>query len=261
MKRLLQDIRHLANVSVQRQRYTPVGAHGWTTTSHHLLLARTLPWFIQLLFFFAAFGLFTFRYQTVATDQACTSRLSSYSPVIDAGVIRYTSYNIAGDFEEPSIYRGRPTNETEAAWEALYMTPGINIPQEKLPLLNKSSAVNWLRTPKDKGDGYVGYLEVFHQLHCLNMVRLKIYQKEYEEEFGYPPSQFEPEKAAVTATHIDHCLESLRLSMMCTADVTPVMIVVDDTAPLGRWVDFTTMHKCRNFWDIRAWVDQNKVKD
>lgn len=141
------------------------------------------------------------------------------------------------------------------------MTPGINIPQEKLPLLNKSSAVNWLRTPKDKGDGYVGYLEVFHQLHCLNMVRLKIYQKEYEEEFGYPPSQFEPEKAAVTATHIDHCLESLRLSMMCTADVTPVMIVVDDTAPLGRWVDFTTMHKCRNFWDIRAWVDQNKVKD
>ncbi|GMG36555.1 unnamed protein product [Aspergillus oryzae var. brunneus] len=70
------------------------------------------------------------------------------------------------------------------------------------------------------------------------MVRLKIYEKAYEEEFGYPASQFESQ-----------------------ADVTPVMIVADDTAPLGRYVDFNTMHKCRNFWDIRAWVDQNKVID
>lgn len=60
---------------------------------------------------------------------------------------------------------------------------------------------------------------------------------------------------------VDHCLETLRLNVMCTADVTPVMIVADDTAPLGRYVDFNTMHKCRNFWDIRAWVDQNKVMD
>ncbi|KNG86942.1 hypothetical protein ANOM_004193 [Aspergillus nomiae NRRL 13137] len=183
------------------------------------------------------------------------------APIIEAGIIRYTSYNIAGDFEQPSVYRGRPTNTTEAEWKKLFIAPGINIPETKLPLLNKSSTVNWLRTPEDKGDGYIGYLEVFHQLHCLHMVRLKIYQKEYEEEFGYPAAQFEPEHANITATHIDHCLETLRLNMMCTADVTPVMIVADDTAPLGRYVDFNTMHKCRNFWDIRAWVDQNKVMD
>ncbi|KAE8404364.1 hypothetical protein BDV37DRAFT_282913 [Aspergillus pseudonomiae] len=260
MRRLLQDIRHSAHVSLQRKQYAQVGSNALSAPPHSLL-ARTLPWFLQLAFFFTTFGFLAFRYQTVATEQACTSRLSSYSPIIDAGVIRYTSYNIAGDFEQPSVYRGRPTNTTEAAWKKLFIAPGINVPETKLPLLNKSSTVNWLRTPEDKGDGYVGYLEVFHQLHCLHMVRLKIYQKEYEEEFGYPAAQFEPEHANITATHIDHCLETLRLNMMCTADVTPVMIVADETAPLGRYVDFNTMHKCRNFWDIRAWVDQNKVMD
>lgn len=34
------------------------------------------------------------------------------------------------------------------------------------------------------------------------MVRLKIYEKAYEEEFGYPASQFESQGTAVTATHI-----------------------------------------------------------
>lgn len=34
------------------------------------------------------------------------------------------------------------------------------------------------------------------------MIRLKIYQKEYEEEFGHPAAQFGPEDAAITATHI-----------------------------------------------------------
>ncbi|KAF7589386.1 hypothetical protein BBP40_004329 [Aspergillus hancockii] len=258
MKRLLQGIRHSAYVSVQRPRYTRVGSHA-LTDSRRSIIARTAPWFLQLLLFFAAFGFLMFKYQTVATDQECTLRLSSYSPVIDAGVIQYTSYNIAGDFDEPSIYRGRPTNQTEAAWEALFMAPGINIPQEKFTRLHKSSDVNWLRTPEEKGDGYVGYLEVFHQLRCLNLIRLRIHQKEYEEEFGHPPEQFDRKKAALTATHIDHCLETLRLNVMCTADVTPVMIVVDDTAPLGRYVDFDIMHKCRNFWDIRTWVDQNRV--
>ncbi|KAK6811552.1 hypothetical protein RU639_012697 [Aspergillus parasiticus] len=260
MKRLLHDIRHRADMSPQRHLYAHVGSNG-LSTSPPSFLARTVPWFLQLAFFFTAFGFLAFRYQTVATDQVCTTRLSSYSPVIDAGIIRYTSYNIAGDFEQPSVYRGRPTNQTEAAWNKLFMAPAINIPETKLPLLNRSSTVSWLRTPKKRGDGYVGYLEVFHQLHCLHMIRLQIYQKEYEEEFGYPASQFESQDTAVTSTHIDHCLETLRLNMMCTADVTPVLIVADDTAPLGRYVDFNTMQKCRNFWDIRAWVDQNKVMD
>lgn len=38
------------------------------------------------------------------------------------------------------------------------------------------------------------------------MVRLKIYQKEYEEEFGYPAAQFEPEHTNITATHIGEYL-------------------------------------------------------
>ncbi|KAB8230026.1 hypothetical protein ETB97_006248 [Aspergillus alliaceus] len=263
--RALQDVKHAARTVFTRQQYAQVESKnsftGQRRPPNHSLLARTIPWILHLILLFTAFGFLTWRYQTVATDKICTSRLSPYSPVIDAGVIRYKSHDVAGDFAQDSIYRGRPTNRTEAAWESIFASPGINIPHDKLPLLGKSPDVTWMRTPKDKGDGYVGFLEVFHQLHCLNMVRLSIHQKEYEEEFGYPPDQFDPEHAAVTATHVDHCLETLRLNLMCTGDVTPLMIEVDDTTYNGRRADFKIMHKCRNFWDIKAWVEMNKVVD
>jgi hypothetical protein len=44
---------------------------------------------------------------------------------------------------------------------------GIRIPEDKLPLLNRSSAMNMQKLIPEAGPGYKGLLEVFHQLHCL----------------------------------------------------------------------------------------------
>ena len=45
--------------------------------------------------------------------------------------------------------------------------PAINIPMDKLHLLNKSTEVDWIRTPEEAGGGAAGLLEVMHQLHCV----------------------------------------------------------------------------------------------
>ena len=90
MKRLLQDIRHSAHVSLQRQQYSRVGSNALSAPPHSWL-TRTLPWFLQLAFFFTTFGFVAFRYQTVATDQACTSRLSPYCTYVGHINILYGS--------------------------------------------------------------------------------------------------------------------------------------------------------------------------
>ena len=59
--------------------------------------------------------------------------------------------------------------------------------------------------------------------------------------------------------HVDHCLEALRLSFMCYSDITPLVLPYDDTRRVGRKLDFSVHHKCRNFDKIVDWVKENGV--
>lgn len=44
---------------------------------------------------------------------------------------------------------------------------GIEVPLDKLAGLNRTDADHIKHVPEKVGTGYVGILEVFHQLHCL----------------------------------------------------------------------------------------------
>lgn len=44
---------------------------------------------------------------------------------------------------------------------------GIEVPEDQIAGLNRSEADHLKHVPEDVGTGYVGILEVFHQLHCL----------------------------------------------------------------------------------------------
>lgn len=56
----------------------------------------------------------------------------------------------------------------------------------------------------------------------------------------------------------DHCIEMLRIAIMCESDVTPITLYVpdyqDDPTP-----DFSTMHTCRNFDRILEYVHENTM--
>lgn len=51
--------------------------------------------------------------------------------------------------------------------------------------------------------------------------------------------------------HVDHCIETLRLSIMCQGDVTPFLIVYDGPDDNLGDADFNANHKCRDFELIR----------
>lgn len=76
----------------------------------------------------------------------------------------------------------------------------------------------------------------------------------------YAPQDIPPSlnsSAVGNRMHVDHCIETVRLALMCAADVTPYLIEVDEGAPLGGRADFGAVHKCRDWGKIEGWIDEN----
>jgi hypothetical protein len=57
-------------------------------------------------------------------------------------------------------------------------------------------------------------------------------------------------------TDVDDCIDLLRHQLMCAGDVTPFLELSVPTFS-GSRPDLRTMHKCRNYDDLKDWVKQN----
>ncbi|TLD37265.1 hypothetical protein E2P81_ATG04077 [Venturia nashicola] len=71
----------------------------------------------------------------------------------------------------PSPFRGPPSPQVDAAWESLWMPNPILISEAEMQQhhLSTKGAVRW---PKDTtGKTYIGHMDIFHLMHCLNEVR------------------------------------------------------------------------------------------
>ena len=73
------------------------------------------------------------------------------------------------------------------------------------------------------------------------------------------PPAFRGSSDIANRMHIDHCLETIRKTLMCHADVTPLLIVADPSNPIGDRPDFNIHQKCRNWDAIREWTTKNRV--
>ncbi|CZT18450.1 uncharacterized protein RCC_04295 [Ramularia collo-cygni] len=158
----------------------------------------------------------------------CAKQLSMYSPAMEA--VEYIDIDFAASFNKH----------------------GVEIPVEEIQGLNRSESDHLRHVPPEIGTNYVGILEVFHQLHCLNMIRMYTWYQ-VDKFSGIPDGlSMSPLKNRM---HIDHCIESLRISLMCAGDVTPLLI--REGGPVGSKADFNTHHRCRNFEKLNDWIDNN----
>lgn len=104
------------------------------------------------------------------SDRECSAQASFWFPLLD--VVEYEEYDFADAFDSQSIYRGPPVPERENAWIQLTHKHAVEIPEDKLPYLNRSHDPSDLRhVPENVGTGYIAIIEVSHQLHCLNLLR------------------------------------------------------------------------------------------
>ncbi|KAF2445871.1 hypothetical protein P171DRAFT_484526 [Karstenula rhodostoma CBS 690.94] len=195
------------------------------------------------------------------SDRDCGIQTGVFSPANEA--VEYLEMEFDNAFAHDTIYRGPPTPDLERAWEDLWYYGGVRITDDQLPLLNRTPDLGNGRRLKPVGDekgGYHALIEVFHQLHCLNLIRQYTWKDWY---FRHPDVVRTPPDVRtdeITARmHVDHCIEALRISLMCHGDTTPYMVLNDPTAPNNMRADFSPHHKCRNFDSIKEWVKENQL--
>jgi hypothetical protein len=178
--------------------------------------------------------------------------LELWSPVNN--IVKYKTVTFKPYFIDPSPWTRGTKEEKDRLWESTYEfgISGIS-EKEASNLLNAT-----LPAPNDPKT-YMIQLEVFHNLHCLNMLRKSLYPEQYPEMVEYY-SNGTINHNTLAALHMDHCLDALRQSTMCEADITPV-IFVHNFFGRGVYPKLIATHTCRDFDAIVEWAKEREVKD
>ncbi|KAL5313614.1 hypothetical protein ACEPPN_018035 [Leptodophora sp. 'Broadleaf-Isolate-01'] len=129
---------------------------------------------------------------------------------------------------DPFQYVGEPSKEMDDAWDHIIGGANVFVTPNEVHLIGDDLYLD----PETKF--YMAEPTVFHDLHCL-----------YHAHYEHRPD-------AIEFPHIDHCLDALRQSIMCTGDMTLSPIKWDYKG--GRIVpDFQVDHTCRDFDTLREW--------
>jgi Mycotoxin biosynthesis protein UstYa len=143
-----------------------------THRSKRLLIANSI------LFCVSAFLLASTYIRSTPSTAQFVSKFSSYSPAREA--VQYVSGTFNATQGKDSGYVGT-SNETEEMWNWVTVDMGDQmITPEELKLVNKPETSVKTKDPKTGKEGYRIGLEVFHQLHCLNLVRKSTYRDHYK---------------------------------------------------------------------------------
>ncbi|RDW82687.1 hypothetical protein BP6252_03799 [Coleophoma cylindrospora] len=182
-----------------------------------------------------------------------------YSPAQD--LVEYETVTFPESMWEKSVYMSRehdgiPDDITDIMWNQLYHFGNLNwiTSQEAARIPNRTIAV-----PGEENK-YLMELDVFHQLHCLNTLRKTLWPQRYEGHFfDWIGSDGERNYTSGQAHHYDHCIESLRLSIMCHSDIAAVYWDYEPERGIPLPQE-TEPHTCRNFEKIREWALGREVE-
>ncbi|KAH8812841.1 hypothetical protein F5884DRAFT_856135 [Xylogone sp. PMI_703] len=108
-----------------------------------------------------------------------------------------------------SNYEGRPTAEVDRAWHEMLNVGIVSITERERDRLPYETAANIYRNNE-----YVVEMNVFHQLHCLHGLREQLWNPR-------SISWRNNEPVGWWEFHMNHCIEHLRQTLICHADITP----------------------------------------
>ncbi|EMF16825.1 uncharacterized protein SEPMUDRAFT_28993, partial [Sphaerulina musiva SO2202] len=143
---------------------------------------------------------------------------------------------------EDDRYASKPRYEVDRAWDELLSYSGFNLSVTS-PVAEPARGQT---IEYDNGEKLLVGLEVFHGLHCLNMIRWGLYRETYV-------VLVSPEE---TELHLEHCVDYLRQYIQCNADLTPMW--TGDMGGGHLMVKPYTPHTCRDFDQITQWIDDHR---
>jgi len=139
-------------------------------------------------------------------------------------------------------YTGHPSRELDSAWDEL--VGGYVALTAK-----EADAVD--AVVSEDGGHYFVVPHVRHSLHCVNYLRKVAYDK------WYPSVHEIHDTIPDFYTHVDHCVETLRETIQCSGDLTPVPHVWSEKKQMYL-ADTMLEHTCRDFDALLAWQDERE---
>ncbi|KAK6535731.1 hypothetical protein TWF694_002180 [Orbilia ellipsospora] len=167
----------------------------------------------------------------------------TYSPATSA--IKYTTRLFdSGLNYGKTIYQGPPAKKNNDAWTALFIHGLTRISAaEAAPMQNKTLPI------PDDPENYITSLAVFHQLHCLNAIRMALWNA----------TLIRGEEDETNMRHLDHCVDMIRQAIMCHSDISPFVWGRDPRDGKAKGISSVT-HTCRDFEAIQKWAQDRPFK-
>ncbi|KAI0816462.1 hypothetical protein GGR55DRAFT_627046 [Xylaria sp. FL0064] len=184
---------------------------------------------------------------------------SVYSPVYDSIDLGLHEIQVNGTFfppEQPSIARQMPNPEADRVWEDYENVRPIRLTKSQIIRMGKDPSRVSRYEDKDWGfgdDAYVGDLDVFHQLHCLNTLR----QYAYADYYNLTPIET-GDASSLMAMHVNHCVDILLQEIQCSGNVGFITSgwVKNQRYPQP---DMSINRKCIAFENVIAWRNAHSV--
>ncbi|KAI7784466.1 uncharacterized protein LA080_009965 [Diaporthe eres] len=196
---------------VKNKRYLPVESDDdqvelhFTSPEDVMIMTWRRRFYMLLAFSFFCLsllgGLFLYKMDTSCRPFMPDSDVTvPYSPA----PVTYVNKWLKGDPDTPKFV-GTPSIEMDHAWHKLLSGTAIRFSEEELALANNATSIRL------QDGGYVAGLGISHSLHCVKRIKQYLHPEYY-----YTGDQNWEE----LFMHVDHCLESLRQTVMCSADVS-----------------------------------------
>lgn len=169
-----------------------------------------------------------------------------------------TSNSTFYDHEPLPILRVPTGPEADAEWNRIggntKLRP-IVISSAEVRKMGKDPA-RAVKIPEELGygsDAYIAWTEVFHLLHCVDILRQHVYS-------DYYASGLHGESHLDHHSHASHCLEVLAESIKCTGNTDPILFAWVEGTP---WPspEFSTQHTCRDFETVLDYVNNNGIPE
>ncbi|ORX96234.1 hypothetical protein BCR34DRAFT_549408 [Clohesyomyces aquaticus] len=208
--------------------------------------------FSHILFFFAILFSSVFRIPKTPDGES-----NIYSPARSA--IKHTIKNdFATNHSHYGLYNGVPNKENDDSWRQLVKPTYFSVREQEMESANMpmSDAIQL-----EEG-GYLGALAVYHQLHCLRRLRVYLYKEAYYNNDDLKYVSNGPMDDYTHAHLADHCIEALRLLVMCRGDVSLYTFTWAKEYPdatkniLSR---VNSSRQCVNWENLESWARERAV--
>lgn len=154
-------------------------------------------------------------------------------------------------YTNQSIYVDTPSPEVDQAWERISDELIFGITHDDVLRIGKDPqrAIRFNPAWGLGEDLYMAEVDVFHQIHCLNMLRKALvtnYDYYWGRRWGFaPPLDFR--------THLRHCTSVLLQGLMCHADAEVITHEWREDQPWP-FPDFGVVKQCRDFDAFLDWA-------